>query len=311
MLFRTHILFWTLSFFVGLAFDVSADETTAERRYSIPGHGTLSLIINEAWKEEFNQPPNDLPPTIKYWSDSFQILVTVLWSPKQDKNFNKLKSIKQSLEPIAQNLLPTAEETDIDFKNLFGMSSMGTYFSLTDKSPKKGGYKYVTAGAVGTGDLLLSFTILTNEKNSKEEKVALEMLRNAKQERGSSKDEIVETYHVGILNFNLFAVLAYAAGMPLEVIKDTPSEYEIILINDVHIIAKEMENGIEVRLKADDIGKGKMLLNTLMTKGEEMEASHPTLHLRGKVYEEKKTVLNKMLADLKAKDVIRNNKGME
>lgn len=53
--------------------------------------------------------------------------------------------------------------------------------SVTDKAPDPGEYRYMTHGAIGVGNLLLSTTILHRVKESESVKDALFMLREAKQ----------------------------------------------------------------------------------------------------------------------------------
>ena len=60
---------------------------------------------------------------------------------------------------------------------------MGYYFSITDKAPsiKAGEYKYMTQGGVPVGDLLVMFTIFSNERDSADVPIAREIIANAVQ----------------------------------------------------------------------------------------------------------------------------------
>jgi hypothetical protein len=62
-----------------------------------------------------------------------------------------------------------------------GVDHTGYYFSVTDKAPDPGEYRYMTHAAIGVGNLLLSATILHRVKESESVKDALFMLREAKQ----------------------------------------------------------------------------------------------------------------------------------
>jgi hypothetical protein len=44
-----------------------------------------------------------------------------------------------------------------------GESGMGYYFSATDRAPKPGEFKYLTQGILHIGELVASFTILSND----------------------------------------------------------------------------------------------------------------------------------------------------
>jgi len=273
-------------------------EQPTERRHPIPGHGTLSLVVPNSWKDDLTQPPNALPPTITfrpYSSDSFRVLITVLWSLKQEEGFNDWPAIDTILKKLLRNMFPTADEQKLALMDILGKSCWGSYFTFTDRSPEPDGYRYVTAGSIGTGELLLSFTIFTHEMDSQTKEDALNMVQSARQESGFKKGEIVRKYHVGILNINLHAAMAHATGMHLMIIKDTPSEFDFVLNYTTQIFAIEVSDGIVVRLQADDPVEGRTLLNALMRNSELIEAKAPTLFLRGEEYEKKKAVINEML----------------
>ena len=64
-------------------------------------------------------------------------------------------------------------------KELSGPACHGYYFSATDKAPKSGEYAYMTQGIARTGDILIAFTVLTNDGQEAVVKAALDMLRGA------------------------------------------------------------------------------------------------------------------------------------
>ncbi len=286
-------------FLTGVSINLLAGEQKDEREYTIPGHGVLKLGVPESWVDDVSQPPDDRPPTITFTpttGDSFSVLITAMWNLIQVKDFNKPPKIKQMMEQRGQDLLPTAEETKLELHGLRGPVCWGYYFSLTDKAPKSGEYKYLTQGSLGVGDLLISFTILTHEKESAVKKDAINMLRSSRQDTSviqkapASKNEIVKRYRCGMPNFKMIVVLGAAAGYDLKEIKDTREEYEILL-NNYNIDAKETAEGIEVRLTAKDLWKGGEILNTLMKNAEEMESASPTQNLNETDYKIKEALL--------------------
>lgn len=273
--------FWlTIISVCWLPFSIEAGEQMTERQFQIPGHGVLKLNVPESWVDEVNQPPNDLPPTIVISPSSggaFKILITAMWSPKKEDNFNKPPEVKHLMEQRGKELLPTAEETELHLQGLRGPLCWGYYFSLTDKAPKPGEFKYLTQGALGLGDLLLSFTILTNEKESEVIREAKIMLRSARQESSPKDNKIVKKYRCGMLNFKMLVTLATAAGYDFKEIRDTPREYEIMLAG-CNIVAKEEKDGIEVTLTSEDPKRGRELLDVLMKNAEEIETASPSIH---------------------------------
>ncbi len=63
---------------------------------------------------------------------------------------------------------------------LKGSNSFGYYFTLTDRAPKAGEFKYMTQGALRVGNLMVVFTVLTNDGQSKTVDDALSMMQSAK-----------------------------------------------------------------------------------------------------------------------------------
>lgn len=284
----------------------SAGEQQIDREYSIPGRGVLKLRVPEVWLEEVRQPPDNLPPTIIFTpaeGKSIRVLVTVFENLKREPDFNQPQKLRQMMEQRGQELLSTAEETELELRGLRGPVCWGYYFSLTDKAPQPGEYKHLTQGALGTGDLLLSFTILANEAKSPVAKDAINMLRSARQEASinqeaaARKNEIVKHYRCGLPNFKMLVALAVSAGEKLHEIKDTRLEYEILL-NTCNIIAKETAQGIEVRLTADDLLKGERLLNAYMENAEELESASPTIGLSETDYKIKEALLKELKREI-------------
>jgi len=125
-----------------------------------------------------------MPPTIIFKpasGDDFQVLVTALWSKKEEPDFNSQDKVRTLVEKDSQKLLPNTVEAKIVLQEIKGVNNTGYYFSVTDKAPNPGEYRYMTRGAIGVGNLLLNTTILHRIKESGSVKDALSMLREARQ----------------------------------------------------------------------------------------------------------------------------------
>ena len=169
--------------FLGTSIVDAADPKTI-RKYPIPEHGTLELNVPTSWKVEVHKPQEDMPPTIIYKpasGDDFQVLVTVLWSKTGEQDFNSPTKIQALVEQDGHKILSKAVETRLVVQQMRGVNNIGYFFSLTDKSPNPGEFRYLTRGAIGVGNLLLNATILHRVKESESVKDALSMLREAKQ----------------------------------------------------------------------------------------------------------------------------------
>lgn len=151
--------------------------------YRIPGHGVLMLNVSKSWCDEMSQPPDEMPPTIIFNPKSkilSKIMITVFWITQEKVDYNRPEQIKSLIKSKGEDLLSQAVEKDLNIQELRG-SSVGYYFTLTDKAPKPGECKYLTQGGYGVGDLFLFFSIFTNEANSTVIQEALKMIADARQ----------------------------------------------------------------------------------------------------------------------------------
>ena len=175
---------WGSALFLLSPLALVAAETTAVRSYPLPGHGILELSAPTSWKESVSRPPADLPPTIEFSpaeGDSFSVQITPLWSPRSDPEFNRPDVIRPLIETIGRKQLEQSLETEITVREIKGPRASGYFFTVTDRAPAQGEWKYLTAGAAGVGDLLVSFTILTNSLDSGEVDQALRMIEASRQ----------------------------------------------------------------------------------------------------------------------------------
>jgi len=93
---------------------------------------------------------------------------------------NEPGRLKSIVAARGQTLLSSAIEKELAVQELRREETVGYYFVLTDKVSEPGGFPYRGEGAIGLGDLTLSFTLLFKDKESDELKAPLEMLMNAK-----------------------------------------------------------------------------------------------------------------------------------
>jgi hypothetical protein len=101
------------------------------RSFAVPGHGSLALPVPAAWKQEVNQPPTDPSPTITFSpasGDDFKVLVTPLWSPTNDPNFNKPQAVRRLIDNETRKMLPSAVEKELAVKEFKGAAGTGYYY---------------------------------------------------------------------------------------------------------------------------------------------------------------------------------------
>lgn len=159
----------------------------SDRRFQVPGHGTLVLRMPEAWRDHLIPPSNGVPPTINLvpaQDGAFSILITPFGNgPKPIADFGTPAMVRALTEDAARWASNHAAETTLEVLPIGG-DATGFYYSATDRSllgktPGPGEYLYVTQGQVMAGDLLCNFTVLTNDAESPLIASALRMLREA------------------------------------------------------------------------------------------------------------------------------------
>jgi len=177
-----HSFRFAFGLFLFLSVSAAPAQEPVARRYPIPDHGRIELRVPESWKDDLRQPPNRLPPTIAFSPKSgrpFEVLLTVGWTTTQDRRIPGSREMEQAVQRQAEGIKPKAVEQRIEVKELKGPSASGYYFSATDRAPAPGEYKYLTQGILRVADLVVAFSILTNDGQARTVSDALELLRNA------------------------------------------------------------------------------------------------------------------------------------
>lgn len=162
----------------------------SERRIALADRGFMTLTIPEGWVDQVRQPDPRLPPTISIRPASgppFEILVTPIWPARDDGPKATLEAIRAAVRVAAEAARSQAVERDIAVRDLSGPETFGAYFSVTDRAPKPGEYKYMTQGMLELAELRVTFTILTNDGQERVAPQALDMLKGARRETGGQR----------------------------------------------------------------------------------------------------------------------------
>lgn len=141
-------------------------EDARVRGYRLPDHGTLQLTVPVSWKDEVLQPPDRLPPTIAFAPDkgpSFQVEVSTMWPPSADAPRITPEALLRMVQLSAELARQKAVEPTLSVKTLKGASGDGYYFSATDRAPAPGEFKHLTQGMIRVGEVIVGFTVLTND----------------------------------------------------------------------------------------------------------------------------------------------------
>jgi len=152
------------------------------REFQVPNHGSLHLTMPEAWKVEAKAMV-DLETLFLHVlpakGKAFDIQITVVWVNPTNQSKPTPESIKANTQRTGNSLLFQASEKTLTLNEIRGTQSVGTYYTLTDRKPGPGEFKYITQGSVLTGDALSAFTILSSSADSSDLKQALKMLTDA------------------------------------------------------------------------------------------------------------------------------------
>jgi hypothetical protein len=134
--------------------------------FPMPDSSQLQMILPAGWNSRMRQPSDNVPPTIGLQPVSgaaFKATIIVkmpAWkgiSPPTDDQVRELV-----LNTIASVQSQVAEKT-IDISEFKGTAGAGYYFNATNAAPQPGDLKHLTQGAVRVGELILNFTIITDD----------------------------------------------------------------------------------------------------------------------------------------------------
>jgi len=172
--------------FIGLAlvltsFMASAEDVVA-KSYTLQKHGVLELKVPGSWNDSVAQTPNELPPTIELSPKTgaqFVMLITPIWPAESNIKPPTPDELRANVRQAADMALLQSVEDSIEVKELKGTINTGYYFTATDQAPKTGEFKYLNQGVIAVNDLLVSFTILTNDGQDAIVKEGLSLLSSA------------------------------------------------------------------------------------------------------------------------------------
>jgi hypothetical protein len=94
--------------------------------------------------------------------------------------FNWSARVRALVEEREETIAPQAVERELPIHEIRGTSGSGYYFSATDKAPRPDEDECLTEGALAVDDLLLFFTVLTNDADSSIVNDAFDVLRSAR-----------------------------------------------------------------------------------------------------------------------------------
>jgi hypothetical protein len=156
------------------------------RAYVVPARGTLTLQVPADWFDEPKVGATGIP-SIRFFDRveaprGFDMSTTVLWTPPGASPYGSKASLRALVQKAAEDVAPGAAEREFPLQEFPVEDGAGFLFEATARSAEPGEPAYLTRGALGAGDLTITFTILTTERRSPAIAQAIEMLRSARRD---------------------------------------------------------------------------------------------------------------------------------
>jgi hypothetical protein len=165
------------------------EDAAPVRSYTVPGFGALELDVPQDWRDSVEAAEGGLkaqaitfqPPS----GYAFRVRVVAFGNHSGLPDFNSPDRIRRAVERQGTGLLPSAMQKTLAVETLQGPVAQGFYYTLTDKIAVEhptttGDYPYLTQGAAGVGDLLVSFSIYFRDPGAPEREAALAMIAGAR-----------------------------------------------------------------------------------------------------------------------------------
>jgi hypothetical protein len=147
-----------------------------KKAFALPDNSKLELTIPAGWKDEPKEKSVALSPRD---GAPFQVVLTPLARQKPGASADTAIQMRHNVQQAADKVKPSALEPYLPVEPVSGAPGPGYYFSATDREPKPGEFKYLTQGMLLVGDVVVGFSILTNDGQEKAKNEALAMLKSA------------------------------------------------------------------------------------------------------------------------------------
>ncbi len=201
----------------------------------------ISLSIPDGYR--INKDENRSSPTYEIRGSKDSILMV---SPYPGVKGN-LDNLQNKIKNDGSELLKNSEEKKLTLITMKkDEERVGFYYTLTDKNPKSGDYKYLTQGSYLIDNGLIYFTFLNNDKESNEFQNILSILNSIKLENNenyiSPFGELIITQN----DLNKKVVIGndlYLSTFQIKVYLNDPTIYDRIIPKLEDIEVQSIEDG--------------------------------------------------------------------
>jgi hypothetical protein len=154
-------------------------QAPATQVFPISDRGDLRIGVPEDWVitgSLIKQPPSLLVKARPKRGDSFDVQITAVWLDAAARAKSTPTSIRADVEKNGKEMIAQAIERSLTLKELSGIQTSGYYYSLTDRAPAAGEFKFLVQGIMLKDQVLMAFTILSRTQNSPDVDQALRII---------------------------------------------------------------------------------------------------------------------------------------
>jgi hypothetical protein len=160
-----------------------------ERTYKVPGRGTITMSVPAAWYDEPRIGPTGIP-SVRFYDrienpKGFDMSITIVWTPPGASPYANRGALHGLVKQAAEDVAPGAAEKALQIQEFAIENGAGFLFQATARNAKPGEPAYLTRGAIASGDLMMTFTILTAERADPAIAQAVKMLQSARRAAGA------------------------------------------------------------------------------------------------------------------------------
>lgn len=146
--------------------------------------GNLTLEAPDDWSMEEQGSEGEGGPALVFSPpENVPLLLLVTPLPVPDPDGNALEAARERTQSAAGSAREVSVEQELPLIELEGPHCRGFYFSATDRTvdePSMEDFKYVEQGAVVTGPVMVTFTVLTNLQDDPQRRAAIEVIRSSR-----------------------------------------------------------------------------------------------------------------------------------
>ena len=161
------------------------DYQTETEKFVIPGHGMLIMDVPKVWNYNLTITGDQTPPIITFYNLDkdeeaiYQLNLSVLWDDGFHRNILSSEYIYSLVEKTGKQALLNSDQSELILKEIVGQDGSGYWFNLSDRNAGSGEYQFLTQGALAVGELLIIFSLFSNDNDSILQEALLKIIMGA------------------------------------------------------------------------------------------------------------------------------------